>query len=227
MQESRHFFVTNGNGEKVNDVQSILKNVPFSDKELLDRNKEIFGHNAFRAGQLEVIKSVLCGMSVFCIMPTGGGKSLCYQLPAVMLPGVSIVISPLLSLVQDQVEALREAGVVVGSMTGNSSDNVMAEVWQSIRSHCAPAIKIIYTTPEKLNQSPSIQRMLQAMASCGILSMFVIDEVHCMSQWGHDFRVDYKRLGDIRNTLFPNVPLMALTATATDTVKQVSEWMIG
>lgn len=220
--EYKPFFVTYGDNEEIPSLSGILNKCPYNDIQLLHKNKDVFGHNAFRPGQLEVIKAALCGLSVFCIMPTGGGKSLCYQLPALMLPGVTVVISPLISLVQDQVKSLQEAGVSVGSVLGNTGDEVRNELWNSIRSRRVPRFKIIYTTPEKVNQSESMKNLLQALNNSGFLSLFVIDEVHCMSQWGHDFRPDYKELGYIRNSLFGNVPLMALTATATATVKQVS-----
>ena len=217
--EHKSFFVTYADGTEVPNLPSILKNCPFSDITLLDTNKKYFGHNAFRSGQMEVIKSVLCGFSVFCVMPTGGGKSLCYQLPAVLLPGITVVISPLISLVQDQVRELEEAHVSVGCILGNSGGEVPSNLWKSVRNHESPPYKIIYTTPEKLNKSESMKRLLHVLSDRGMMSLFVIDEVHCMSQWGHDFRVDYKELGKVRDECCGNVPLMALTATATATVK--------
>lgn len=214
-------LMTYGDGTRIASISDIVQSCPFSDRDLLDTNKDVFGHNAFRSGQLEVIKTVLSGKSAFCIMPTGGGKSLCYQLPAVMMPGVTIVVSPLISLVQDQVKYLEEAGVCVGAMTGNSGDEVYHSLWQSVRRHTRPTYKLIYTTPEKLNKSESMKSLLKALCNEGFFSLFVIDEVHCMSQWGHDFRPDYKELGVIRRSLFNDVPLMALTATATAMVKKV------
>ena len=219
--EYKPFFVTYGDNREISNIAQILQSCPFSDAQLLRQNKEVFGHNAFRAGQLEVIKAALCGSSVFCIMPTGGGKSLCYQLPAIMLPGITIVISPLISLVQDQVKSLKEAGVTVGAILGSGGDDVVTELWNSIRNRVHPRYKLIYTTPEKMNKSEGMKNLLQALSNRGYLSLFVIDEAHCMSQWGHDFRMDYKELGKIRASFFGNVPLMALTATATATVKQV------
>lgn len=214
-------LMTFGDNRRITSISDVVKSCPFSDRDLLDTNKEVFGHNAFRSGQLEVIKTVLAGLSAFCIMPTGGGKSLCYQLPAVMMPGVSIVVSPLISLVQDQVKYLEEAGVRVGAMTGNSGDAVYRSLWASVRRHTTPEYKLVYTTPEKLSKSESTKALLKALSEAGFFSLFVIDEVHCMSQWGHDFRPDYKELGTIRRSLFDNVPLMALTATATAMVKKV------
>ena len=106
-------------------------------------------------------------------------------------------------------------------MTGNSGDEVYHSLWQSVRRHTRPTYKLIYTTPEKLNKSESMKSLLKALCNEGFFSLFVIDEVHCMSQWGHDFRPDYKELGVIRRSLFNDVPLMALTATATAMVKKV------
>lgn len=217
--EHKSFSVMFGDGTEIRDISSILKNCPISDKELLDKNKEVFGHNAFRSGQIEVMKTVLTGRSVFCIMPTGGGKSLCYQLPALLLPGITVVVSPLISLVQDQIRGLQEAGVEVGAMTGSSGGEVPSALWNAVRTRQFPRLKLVYTTPEKLNKSESMKNLLRALSSLGFLSLFVIDEVHCMSQWGHDFRVDYKELGKVRFEFFRNVPLMAFTATATATVK--------
>ena len=219
--EYKSFFVTYGDNTEIPSVSTVLQHCSISDKQLLNTNKEVFGHSAFRAGQIEVIKAALCGFSVFCIMPTGGGKSLCYQLPAIMLPGITIVISPLISLVQDQVRSLREAGVEVEAILGNSGDGVVSSLWNCIRTRTRPTMKLIYTTPEKMNRSESMKNLLQALNARGYLSLFVIDEAHCMSQWGHDFRTDYQELGRLRQSLFENVPLMALTATATATVKQV------
>ena len=214
------FFAKFGDDTLIPNINRLLSTCPRTIQDLRRANKNVFGHNDFRPGQLEVIRGALCGYSVFCVMPTGGGKSLCYQLPAIMMEGVTLVVSPLVSLVQDQVSALRDASVSVGVIMGNGAgDDCVSELWSCVRSRRQPTQKLIYTTPEKLSRSEGIQRLFRKLAEIGYMSLFVIDEVHCMSQWGHDFRPDYEELGKIRNSNFPTVPLMALTATATDMVK--------
>ena len=214
------FFAKFGDDTLIPNINRLLISCPRTIQDLRRTNKNVFGHNDFRPGQLEVIRGALCGYSVFCVMPTGGGKSLCYQLPAIMMKGVTLVVSPLISLVQDQVSALRDASVSVGVIMGNGAgDDCVSELWNCVRSRRQPTQKLIYTTPEKLSRSEGIQKLFRILAEMGYMSLFVIDEVHCMSQWGHDFRPDYEELGKIRNANFPTVPLMALTATATDMVK--------
>ena len=166
--------------------------------------KEIFGFDAFRPGQGEIVDAVAQGENVLAIMPTGGGKSLCYQLPALMRGGVTVVISPLIALMRDQVRGLREAGVAAGALTSGNTQEETDAVWDMLSQG---TLKLLYLAPERL-ASGGAQRML---AGAGV-SLIAVDEAHCVSQWGHDFRPDYLRIGELRRSL--GVPLAAFTATA-------------
>ncbi|MFY0653778.1 MAG: DNA helicase RecQ [Cyclobacteriaceae bacterium] len=167
--------------------------------------KEVFGYDNFRSLQSEVIENALDGNDGLVIMPSGGGKSICYQIPVLALEGVCIVISPLISLMKDQVEALKQNGVSAaylnGSLTGNEQQSIETDF-------CNGNIKILYVSPEKL----LTRDFFNVMKSVD-LNLLAIDEAHCISQWGHDFRPEYTKLDFIKR-VFPNVPLMALTATA-------------
>lgn len=166
---------------------------------------DVFGYDTFREGQEAVISQLLQGKDAVALMPTGGGKSLCYQLPALLLPGVTLVISPLVSLMDDQVSALQAMGVNAGAIhSGMPSEEVMGV----LRALQDGTIRLLYVAPERVLSSGFIER-LQGL-SIGLLA---IDEAHCISQWGHDFRPEYGRLGELRQYL-PNVPVLALTATA-------------
>ncbi len=189
----------------------------------VDRAEEIlqhvFGYPAFRGQQAEVVRHVAAGSDALVLMPTGGGKSLCYQIPALLREGIAIVVSPLIALMQDQVSALREAGVRAAYL--NSSLN-FEEARQVERALDVGACDLLYVAPERL-MTPRFLDRLDHLRDTGQLALFAIDEAHCVSQWGHDFRPEYLQLS-ILPERYPGIPRIALTATADrDTQEEIAE----
>ncbi|MDB2419228.1 DNA helicase RecQ [Amylibacter sp.] len=169
-----------------------------------DLLKSVFGHDQYRDGQSEIVNAIIAGKDVLAIMPTGGGKSLCFQLPGIKLNGIVLVVSPLIALMRDQVSALKALGVNAGALTSGNTDDETEEVFNALESG---KLKLLYIAPERL-ANLGTQRMLSNLP----ISFIAVDEAHCVSQWGHDFRPDYLRIGELRKLL--NVPLAAFTATA-------------
>src|ERR1017187_4359841 len=172
----------------------------------------VFGYDSFLDGQREVIDHVVAGGDALGLMPTGGGKSLCYQIPALMRPGVGIVVSPLIALMQDQVDALKQLGVRAALLNSSLDADAAREVWGSL---LRGELKLLYVAPERLVTEGFLNLLdrLNANPSNSGIALFAIDEAHCVSQWGHDFRPEYRAL-TVLHERFPNVPRIALTATA-------------
>ncbi|CAN6461375.1 unnamed protein product [Victoria cruziana] len=177
----------------------------------------IFGISAYRANQREIINAVMSRRDVLVIMAAGGGKSLCYQLPAMLCDGITVVVSPLLSLIQDQVMGLTALGIPTNMLTSTTSKEDEKLIYKTLEKGEGP-LKLLYVTPEKVSKSKRFMSKLEKCHHAGRLSVISVDEAHCCSQWGHDFRPDYKNLA-ILKTQFPDVPMMALTATATQKVQ--------
>ena len=181
-----------------------------SSTQIRETLKNFFGYDSFKGDQEEIIKSLLDGRDCFVLMPTGGGKSLCYQLPALMMDGVAVVISPLIALMKNQVDAIR--GFVSGNesiahfLNSSLSKSQMDEVRSDLR---AGKTKILYVAPESLTKQENIS-LLRTVK----ISFYAVDEAHCISEWGHDFRPEYRRIRPIVDEI-GNAPIIALTATAT------------
>ena len=177
--------------------------------------KDVFGFDQFKGNQEEIIKSVLAGNNTFVLMPTGGGKSLCYQLPALMSEGTAIVVSPLIALMKNQVDMIRNFGTDLGIahvMNSSLSKAELMEVKEDLKSG---KTKLLYVAPESLTKEETVE-FLRGLK----ISFVAIDEAHCISEWGHDFRPEYRRLRPIINAIGDNLPIITLTATATVKVQQ-------
>ena len=167
--------------------------------------RRVFGHAEFRGMQGQVITEVLAGRSAMAVLPTGGGKSLCYQIPSLIRPGLGLVVSPLIALMADQVEAMKQSGVAAERLDSSADMDQRQDIWRRID---AGELDLLYLSPEGLAQPAMLNRLSRIP-----LAMIAIDEAHCVSQWGHDFRPDYRMLGRLAD-IFPGVPRLAVTATA-------------
>src|SRR5262245_4999967 len=178
--------------------------------------KQRFGFDSFRPGQEAIVRDILGSRDVLAIMPTGGGKSLCFQLPALLRPGVCIVVSPLIALMQDQVRQLQDNGIEA-TFINSSLDR--AEISRRFAKLERGDLKLLYVAPERLLQAEFEGEVLPRLQATHGISSLVVDEAHCVSEWGHDFRPEYRQLHRLR-TRFPDVPIAAFTATATERVRQ-------
>jgi len=177
--------------------------------------KHYFGYDAFRPGQREIVAAALARRDQLVVMPTGGGKSLCFQLPVLLQPGLAIVVSPLIALMHDQVQALKANGIAATFLNSSLDSETQRRRERAIR---AGKVKLLYVAPERL-MSAGFLSFLDELDAADCLASLAIDEAHCVSEWGHDFRPEYRQLGELRDR-FPRLPVMALTATATERVRR-------
>ena len=178
--------------------------------------KRWFGFDSFRPGQRAVVDDAMAGRDLLAIMPTGGGKSLCFQLPALLRPGVMVVVSPLIALMQDQVRLLRDNGIAAAFLNSSLSARESSDTLSALLKG---EIRLVYLAPERLLMPDFLSGFLPRLKEAQGLSGFTIDEAHCVSEWGHDFRPEYRQMHQLREH-FPDVPVFAFTATATGRVRQ-------
>ncbi|KAL3678762.1 hypothetical protein R1sor_021718 [Riccia sorocarpa] len=195
----------NGNAERGVDREKLLG--------LLQR---YFGHSSFRGRQLEAIEAVLSGQDCFCLMPTGGGKSMCYTIPALVRPGIVLVVCPLIALMENQVSALKAQKIAAEHLSSTQGAKIKSKIYEQLESG-RPTLRLLYVTPE-LIATPGFITKIKKLHGRGLLSLVAIDEAHCISSWGHDFRPSYRKLSSLRSNL-PDVPILALTATAAKKVQ--------
>ena len=179
------------------------------DASLEDHLKAYFGYNDFRHSQKEIVTTILDRKDVVAILPTGAGKSICYQLPAMLMPGIAVVISPLISLMQDQVVSLYKNGLPGAFLNSSLHPEEIRDLLDNLAN-----FKLLYIAPERLSDKNFVQHLQKIP-----VSLFAIDEAHCISQWGHSFRTEYRQLSFLK-TAFPGSPIVALTATATKDVEK-------
>ncbi|MCA2978929.1 MAG: ATP-dependent DNA helicase RecQ [Myxococcaceae bacterium] len=190
-------------------MRAVSSDLPFLDE--ITRGLAAFGLSCFRPGQAQVVSAVLAGRNTVVVMPTGAGKSLCYQLPATLLDGVTVVVSPLIALMQDQVEGLTARGIPATFINSSLSESERLDRQRKLR---AGEYKLVYVAPERFRSEAFVSALTEAR-----VALYAIDEAHCISQWGHDFRPDYALLGQVRKRLRPP-RTVALTATATPEVRE-------
>ncbi|KAG7623023.1 Helicase C-terminal [Arabidopsis suecica] len=200
-----------------------VQNVQSSDKNVAGKEALVkllrwhFGHADFRGKQLEAIQAVVSGRDCFCLMPTGGGKSICYQIPALAKPGIVLVVSPLIALMENQVMALKEKGIAAEYLSSTQATHVKNKIHEDLDSG-KPSVRLLYVTPE-LIATKGFMLKLRKLHSRGLLNLIAIDEAHCISSWGHEFRPSYRQLSTLRDSL-ADVPVLALTATAAPKVQK-------
>ena len=199
-----------------------MKMKSFTDKEIHQTLKTFFGFDKFKGNQLKIIKSLLKGKDCFVIMPTGGGKSLCYQLPALMKEGTAIIISPLIALMKNQVDAIRNFGTEMGIAHFLNSSLTKMEINEVKNDLLAGKTKLLYVAPESLTKEENVKFFQDVN-----ISFYAIDEAHCISEWGHDFRPEYRRIRAIIDKIGKKVPVIALTATATPKVQSDIQKNLG